>query len=135
MRTNEWSVEVTSEWSQGSTADRELRMREFRLEQRVSAHIRMMPFLWLRVDDSPRPESSRGLIERNAIALLSNYPTVGSDSQSTERIDPPSANWLGRHAKSEKVSRSGLWNSNHVDAGYESEFLLVLEQTILGLRA
>ena len=133
MRRDEWSAEVTSEWSQGSTADRELRMREFRLEQRVSAHIRMMPFLWLLVDDSPRPESSRGLIERNAIALLSNYPEAGNAAERVRSIDPPSLNWLGINAASEKVSRSGLWNSNHVDAGYQRDFLSRFESYIMAI--
>ena len=91
-----------------------------------------MPVLWVNVDDAPGPLSSRGLVEKNAIALLSNYSIVGADDEDTECIDPPSASWLGRYAKSEKVSRSGLWNSIHVNVGYEREFLLVLERCILG---
>jgi hypothetical protein len=38
--------------------------------------------LWLSVDDEPGPQSLRGCIERNAIALLSNYGKLP--------IDPPS---------------------------------------------
>ena len=132
IQRDELMDETTSTWSYGSTASRDIRLHELSLEREVSEHIRKMPLLWVNVDDAPGPLSSRGLIEKNAIALLSNYPTVGADTEGTECIDPPSASWLGRYAKSEKVSRSGLWNSNHVDAGYEGEFLLVLEQLILG---
>ena len=41
------------------------------IEARVSEYIGQMPFLWLNVNDAPGSTSSRGLIERNAIALLS----------------------------------------------------------------
>ena len=63
MSRDEWPAEVTSEWSQGSTADQELRLCELPLERKVSAHIRTMPFLWIAVEDEPGPGSSRGLIE------------------------------------------------------------------------
>ena len=42
------------------------------LERRVSECIGRMPLLWLGVNDPPGPTSMRGVIERNAIALLSN---------------------------------------------------------------
>jgi hypothetical protein len=32
-----------------------------------------MPFLWLAIDDEPSAHGLRGHIERNAIALLSNF--------------------------------------------------------------
>jgi hypothetical protein len=46
---------------------------EARLEIAVSEHIRSMPFVWISVDDPSGPDSVRGVIERNSIALLSNY--------------------------------------------------------------
>ncbi|MGH9428328.1 MAG: hypothetical protein ACRD2L_18745 [Terriglobia bacterium] len=49
----------------------------------VTHYISAMPFLWLQIDDKPGPNSMRGMIERNAIALLSNY--AGNP------IDPPSS--------------------------------------------
>lgn len=67
-----------------------------------------MPFLWLAIEDEASPDSLRGYIERNAIALLSNF---GKEP----RLDPPSAKWLGNFCKNERVRRSGLWNDRHVD--------------------
>ncbi len=66
---------------QGS-APREVREREHSLERAVSQVIGNLPFLWLSIEDEPGPQSLRGFIERNTIALLSNY---GKPS-----IDPPS---------------------------------------------
>ena len=64
----------------------------------------------------------RGYIERNAIALLSNYDK--------EDIDPASGSWLGRHCNRKKVQDSGLWNSNHVEEAYDPSFLDMLEDLI-----
>jgi hypothetical protein len=83
------------------------------LESAVSDHIRRMSVLWLDVDDMAGPQSDRGTIERNAIGLLSNY--------GRPEIDLPSAGWLGLHCDRERVRRSGLWNNNHVDEGYDPE--------------
>lgn len=82
-----------------------------------------MPFLWLAVDDPPGPDSDRGYIERNAIALLSNYGAP-------QPIDPPSATWLGRHAAADAIRRSGLWNVNHVVNRYEPVFLGFLDSYV-----
>ena len=90
---------------------------EEQVERRVSDHIRTMPFLWLAVPDRPEGGSNRGYIEKNSIALLSCR--AGGP-------DRPSAGWLGRHASSEKVRQSALWNSNHVDDHYDPGFLPVL---------
>ena len=92
---------------------------EHDLEVAVSLYIRAMPFLWIDVDDEPGPGSHRGVIERNSIALLSNYRRPA--------IDSASAKWLGSYCDRERVRESGLWNNNHVDEGYESGFLDLLE--------
>lgn len=130
MRRDEWPADVTAEWSQGSTASRDIRMREFPLELRVSRHIREMPFLWLAIDDASGPTSLRGVTERNAIALLSNFPNVGTSTESLKSVDPPSDSWLGRHTLNLNVVRSGMWNSNHVEERYDREFLSILEECI-----
>jgi hypothetical protein len=88
----------------------------------VSGVIGAMPFLWLGIDDEAGPASLRGFIERNSIALLSNYKK--------EPIDAPSSDWLGRHCDRERVRSSGLWNSNHVDETYDPAFLGALERLI-----
>lgn len=109
-------------WGKGSNAPKEVREAEYPLERAVSAVIGDMPFLRLEADDEPGPNSCRGYIERNAIALLSNYER--------EPIDPPSEQWLGHYSDREKVRQSGLWNSNHVDDDYDPAFLDCLEGLI-----
>ena len=109
-------------WGQGSTAPREVREQEQPLERAVSTVIGDMPFLWLTIEDEPGPDSLRGYVERNAIALLSNF--------GKHPIDPPSRSWLGYHCNRERVRESGLWNSNHVDEAYEPAFLDTLARLI-----
>jgi hypothetical protein len=87
-------------------------------EMAVSRIIGAMPFVCLPVDDAPGTESMRGLIERNAIALLSNFEK--------NPIDPPSTEWLGRRCGHESVRLSGLWNTHHVEKKYDVSFLDVL---------
>ena len=92
------------------------------MEREVCAVIGDMPFLWLAVEDEPGPDSLRGYIERNAIALLSNC--------GKEPIDPSSSQWLGYYSDRERVRQSGLWNSNHVDDEYTPAFLDTMQQLI-----
>ncbi len=92
------------------------------IEALVTQCIGQMPFLWLSVDDEPGPDSSRGHIERNAIALLSGY--------SRHAPDRPSTGWLGQYSDREKVRFSGLWNNNHVDETYDPSFLDEMESGI-----
>ena len=95
------------------------------VEIAVSHIIRDMPFLWLDVADDAGPDSQRGYIERNAIALLSNY--------AKEPLDIASSHWLGGYSSRDRVRQSGLWNSNHVDETYDQGFLGILQR--LGERA
>lgn len=99
-----------------------IRDSEANLETEVSGYIGNMPFLWLDIDDASGPDSLRGTLERNSIALLSNY--------SRDALDPPSSTWLGNFSDRERVRRSGLWNSNHVDEAYDPSFLSDLERLI-----
>ena len=109
-------------WGQGNSAPKGVTESERPLERDVSEVIGAMPFLLLTVDDEPGPDSWRGYIERNAIALLSNY--------GRESIDPPSAGWLGYCSDRERVRQSGLWNNNHVDAPCDPAFLETLQRFI-----
>jgi len=106
-------------WGKGSNAPKSVKEREHPLEQEVSAVIGAMPFLWLAMEDA----SLRGCIERNSIALLSNY-------NGQEPIDPPSPDWLGCYSDRERVRLSGLWNNNHVGDDYDPVFLDTLERLI-----
>ncbi len=109
-------------WGVGNTAKGDVRAGERSLECEVSKIIGEMPFLWLAIDDDAGPQSLRGYIERNSIALLSNY--------NKPPLDPPSPEWLGRHCNREKVRNSGLWNSNHVDEEYDPAFLDELDRLV-----
>ena len=92
------------------------------LERKVSQYIGQMPFLWLAVPDEPGPDSARGLIERNAIALLSSYISPA--------VDLPSDRWLGLHSDRDRVCQSGLWNNHHVDEACDSTFLDIMEALV-----
>jgi hypothetical protein len=85
-------------WGEGRSAAKDIKVAEIELERVVSEVIRAMPFIWLSVDDEPGPASVRGKIERNAIALLSNF--------NEPLLDSPSPHWLGRRC--DRVRASGL---------------------------
>ena len=109
-------------WGQGSSADRATRDAEAALERLVSNHVGAMSLLSLRVDDAPGAASQRGYIERNCIALLSNFDR--------EPCDPPSSGWLGLHCARPKVRCSGLWNQQHVEACYDPSFLDAFDRVV-----
>jgi hypothetical protein len=92
------------------------------VEAGVSAYLGRLPFLWLPIEDEPGPESLRGFIEPNVIALASGVHEPV--------IDPPSSLWLGHDSPRDKVRRSGLWNQRHVDENYVPDFLDVLEAAV-----
>ena len=98
-----------------NSASNDVRESEKTLEKAVSKVIGDMSLLWIAVEDEPGPDSLRGYVERNAIALLSNY--------GGQAVDPPSRSWLGHHCNREKVRASGLWNSNHVEEPYDPAVL------------
>lgn len=109
-------------WGSGNTAKGEVRKAELALEKEVSAFIGKMSFVWLAIDDDAGPDSLRGYIERNAIALLSNYGKAA--------LDAPSTDWLGRSSDRERVRGSGLWNQNHVDESCAPDFLDTLDELV-----
>ena len=111
-----------STWADGSSAPKEIRENEITLEKLVSKTIGQMPFLYLSISDEPGPDSLRGYIERNSIALLSNY--------NKPPLDPPAENWLGYKCSRERVYNSGLWNQNHVNEDYDSDFFYTLEEMV-----
>lgn len=125
IKRNQLENAGTRTWGKGSSAKKEIREKEYDLEKKVSRHIRSMPFLWLEVDDIPGPESMRGYIERNTIALLSN------SNRPENPIDPPNKTWLGNYAKSPLIQKSGLWNVKHVTDNYDPGFIKHLERFII----
>ena len=122
LRTGDWSASIHSTWAVGGSAPEQVRLSEQPLEQAVSDRIGQMPFLWAEVDDPPGHDSERGVIERGAIALLSNL--------SKQPIDAPSPTWLGRSAVNPMIRQSGLWNVDHVRDEADLGFIGVLSQRI-----
>ena len=108
-------------WGIGQSAAKEIRDRENEIELEVSKIIGAMPVLWLEVNDEASPDSDRGYLERNLIALLSGP---------SGPLDLPSMNWLGRWSSREAISFSGLWNVNHVYEEYDPNALDVLEKYV-----
>lgn len=102
-------------WGEGSSAGRERRLEELSLERRVSDYIRDLPFLWFEVDDEPGSDSDRASLEKNLIALVSNFQK--------ETIDPRADDWLGHHSPEPEIRDSGLWNVDHVAEGYDPTLL------------
>ena len=90
-----------------------------RIERLINRHMWPMTALLLPVGRRPH----RGRIERNAIALLSEYGEA-------DPIDPASDDWLGHHCNRERVRGSGLWQSNHVADPYDPDFLDLLEEYV-----
>jgi hypothetical protein len=122
MRSSNATERITPRGTNGITASAEVRAAEHPLECEVSDVIRAMPFIWFAIEDEAGPESARGYIERNSIALLSNY--------NKPKIDPPSKTWLGYRSSVELVRESGLWNQNHVAEAYDPAFLDRLEELV-----
>jgi hypothetical protein len=113
-------------WGAGSTAKKDVTSRELALERQVSQVIGNMWVLWLAIEDSTGPESRRGYVERNSIALLSNY--------NKPPLDPPSQGWLGHHSDRERVRKSGLWNQIHVEEACDPAFLETLDKLVSDVR-
>lgn len=108
-------------WNRAKVTTEE-RILERRLEIAVSKVIGNMSVLWLPIGDEPGPNSMRGYIEQNTIALLSNFKK--------HPIDASSGNWLGGHCDRTKVRESDLWNSNHVDDAYQPSYLRKLAHLV-----
>ena len=100
-----------------------LKENEYSLESAVSQYIGNLPFLWLSIEDAPGPDSRRGIIERNSIALLSEI-----------KNPPIMDDWLGNFSDRERVQRSKLWNNNHVDENYDPDFLVLFEKLVCNIK-
>ncbi|MGI9310621.1 MAG: hypothetical protein ACR2P7_03685, partial [bacterium] len=112
-------------WGVGGSAPKDIRARELPMERRVSETIGRMRVICLPILDEAGPDSLRGVIERNSIALLSNF-----SNHNRPPIDAPSCDWLGAHCARERVRRSGIWNQRHVEDDYDRSFLAAFEQLV-----
>jgi hypothetical protein len=122
LHVRSYPPEIAASWGIDNSAPKSTRLAEIPLERDVSTVIGAMPFLWMEVGDLPGAASDRAYLERNCIALLSNF--------GKEPIDKPYERWLGLHSPQETIRKSGLWNTNHVDDGYTPAFLDVLERYV-----
>ncbi len=113
-------------WGYGQTADSDVRSSELALEREVSQVIGNMWFSWLAIADEAGPDSRRGYIERNSIALLSNF--------NKPALDPPSQGWLGHYSDRERVRNSAIWNQNHVEEAYDTAFLDTFDRLVSDVR-
>ena len=113
---------IRESWGRGGTAPKQTRLDEAPLELAVSEYICTMPFLWLSLTDEASPKSKRAYLERNSIALLSNF--------GKSPIDSPSNAWLGGLSPEPTITASGLWNTNHVTASHEPAFLRFFAESI-----
>jgi hypothetical protein len=111
----EAAKDIRESWSQRRKAPKHVRLAEVSLELDVSEHICRMPFLWMAVDDAPSIQSKRAELERNSIAILSNFRK--------SPLDPPSSKWLGSCSPEQTIRDSGLWNTDYVDGQYNPVFL------------
>ncbi len=118
LQSGSFHGEIIETWGRGNTANARVRDSEQALERAVSAYIRSMPLLWVAVEDA----TTRGLVERHSIALLSN--------RNREAADPPSVGWLGRRSSREAVRASGLWNIRDTEAAYSPPFLELFERQV-----
>lgn len=103
-------------------APKEMRASETPVEQAVSRYLAAMRVVVLPVADASGPDSGRGLIERNSIALLSNYGRPA--------LDERSSTWMGLHSNRKLVRGSGLWNQRHVGEQDAPEFLRAFEELV-----
>jgi hypothetical protein len=122
LRTTDVPEALRRTWGVGSSAPRSVSDVERPLEAEASKYIGSMPFLWLAVPDPASPNSDRGILEQNSIALLSNFERPP--------IDRPSSLWLGLHSGQRTISESGLWNTDYVADGYERTFLELLSSHV-----
>ena len=77
----------------------EINSKENPVEKEVSQYVHSMSVLPVRVNN----DDHRDKIERNSIAMLSNY-------LSTEQLDKFSIGWVGCHSSRAKICNSGLWS-------------------------
>ncbi|ESX09924.1 hypothetical protein X768_16750 [Mesorhizobium sp. LSJC265A00] len=100
----------------------ELTASELPVEEAVSSYLSRLSFARLSIVDEPGPESLRGTMEQQSIALLTNFERP--------KLDPATPSWLGLASNRPLVVGSGLWNQRHVTEKHDPAFLLTLSQLI-----
>ena len=88
-------------------SDKPIKLSEKSLEKLVSTYLHTLTFTVLEIPGPSSKDNDRAFIEKNSIALLSNYDRP--------IIDKCSKNWLGLYSKDNEIINSGLWNSDCVE--------------------
>jgi hypothetical protein len=114
--------EARRSWGVDGSASGATRDHEAGLERQVSLVIRAMTLVWIGVAGEASSSSPRKVIERGAIALLSNAGRTP--------VDPPSPLWLGRFSPYREVRDSGLWNVHHVHDDPDPGFLDLVQDIL-----
>ena len=102
----------------------QIKTNEAPIELQATDYLGQTTFVVLEINDLPGRDSLRGHVEKNSIALLSNWEKAA--------IDPASEGWMGRNSNRDRVIKSGLWNQNHVDESYDPNFLYTMQCLIDG---
>jgi len=106
------NIEDYQHWgSRAQKGNKEVRNSEKEMEVTVSQYLSQMKFIVLEVPGDSSKDNDRAYIERNSIALLSNF--------NKKAIDAPSEKWLGNFTGDNKIVKSGLWNRDYVDREVE----------------
>lgn len=102
-------------WGKRFKANADIREAEYPVEKIVSEKVNSMPFLWLGLDSRTGRQDFARFMQKNAIALLSNYGKAP--------LDESSSTWLGYYCSNPFVKRSGLWNVEYVSERYNPVFM------------
>lgn len=112
-----WGIKAQSREAATALATTRDQINEWEkaVEIEVSQLLSRMRIVVLGCEDEPGPDSLRGYVERNSIALLSAAHRAGLDRTSSE--------WLGQHSNRSLVVSSGLWNQRHTTETADVNFL------------
>lgn len=115
------AMDAVPRWGVGQSGENADRAAEMEYEIEASAHIRIMRIVWLDVPGKRGQNRDIDFIASNVVALLSN---------GLAPLDPPSAEWLGRHNPRQEIQLSGLWNVQHVMDSVDGSALDLMEELI-----
>lgn len=107
---------ATETWG-SSASDKEALLAEKGLEQLVSKYLSKLRVVLIDVPGLSDKANDRSYLEQNLIAVLSNK---------CRPLDPPSYGWLGNSSDKREIRKSGLWNVNHVEQGFDPQYVDVL---------
>jgi hypothetical protein len=109
---------VFPDWGKGQSATKSIIDQETPLEKQVSEYIGKLYVLIIPVSDTSGVGSLRAIIERQFIALFTEYMCP---------LETPSKSWLGRYSDKSAIRETGLWNIRDVGGEFDFKFVRFLE--------